>query len=82
MKRVEKERRETQDSNVKACSSCILYWTVEITEVYRGCRYPSMGTYPKYTNSRKLSISCFVTAGISIGEESDFPSVVSEDPPA
>ena len=38
--------------------------------------------YPKYTKPRKLSISCFVTPGISIGEESDFPSVVPEDPPA
>jgi len=47
-----------------------------------GFLYPnSGGTYPKYTKPRKLSISCFVTPGISIGEVSDFPSVVPEDPP-
>ena len=45
-----------------------------------GSLHRSVGTYPKYTKPRKLSISCFVTSGISIGEESDFPSVIPEDP--
>ena len=31
--------------------------------------------------NRENSISSFVTPGISIGEESDFPSLVPEDPP-
>jgi hypothetical protein len=47
-----------------------------------GSWHSSAGTHPKYTKPRKLSISCFVTPGISIGEESDVPSVVPEDPPA
>ena len=45
-------------------------------------RYRGKGTHPKYTKPRKLSISCLATPGISIGEESDFPSIVPEDPPA
>ena len=43
-------------------------------------RIRGAGTYPKYTKPRKLSISGFVTPGISIGEESDFPSVVPKGP--
>ena len=41
-----------------------------------------VGTYPKYTKPRKLSISGLVTPGISIGDESDFPSIVAEGPPS
>jgi hypothetical protein len=37
--------------------------------------------HPKYTNPRKLSISSFVTPGISMGEESLFPSTIPSDPP-
>jgi len=45
-----------------------------------GFRQSSADAYPKYTKLRKLSISCFVTPGISIGKESDFPSSAPDDP--
>ena len=52
----------------------------EIVRLLREFRHPSTSTHPKYTKLRKLSISCFITPGISIGEVSDFPSIISEDP--